>query len=145
MIAVNVSENDLCSALALTNKHFGENIIFNRLPEALNFKGTRYSFTLKCKDSKGLGHRRGIKYTINVTYTKGRRLINACWHVHGVFFDSLFRVNSNAVIMVGKQAITKNRGNWIDKNIGNSVAQFNFSDACDCKENNPTIVMAVKI
>ena len=55
------------------------------------------NFTLKVKDSKERGARR--------SWT-GRILINACWHVHGEFFDKLFEINSEVFISAMGKKIT---------------------------------------
>jgi hypothetical protein len=48
------------------------------------------------------------------TLTKGKRSRNACWHVHGDFFDALFSINPHAVVWSRGERITKEDGNWKD-------------------------------
>lgn len=106
---------DLEKALDIINKKYQGNITFNRLDN----KG----FTLKCKDSKKPGHRRGYS---------GRRLISACWHVHGDFFDALFEIKPEAIIISLGEKITRFYGNWQDRNIGSMMYPLYLSEACDC-------------
>lgn len=130
MIARNTTNASLEQALTEINKKYKGNITFNRYPEPLNYHTTTFRFTLKCRDSKKEGHRRGFAFEGK----QGRRLINACWHVHGDYFDALFKINPNATIKSGKQTITKDSGNWEDRNIGSITNPLMFSDACDCKK-----------
>lgn len=116
----NVIEKEMFAALRATNKKFANNVEFNRFDAT----GKNFNFTLKVKSSKGKGARRGFQ---------GRRLINACWHVHGTFFEELFKIQPQAIVVssgVGK--ITKDEGNWQDRNIGSIMQPMMFSDACDC-------------
>lgn len=132
----NATLTELDAALRAVNKKYDNNIQWNRAPEG---NVTRPSFTLRVKDSTKAGHRRGQPRYEAKTYNygdvatrPGRRLINACWHVHGDFFDALFKENPNAWIRAGTQKITKERGNWEDRNIGSQMNPFYFSEACDC-------------
>lgn len=126
MKATNVTKQDLFTALELTNKVFDDNITFNRYPESANNKGTAFNFTLQVLSSKGKGARRGFS---------GQRMISACWHVHGVFFDKLFSINEKAIIKTGKKEITIDYGNWDDFNIGSQLRPLYFSEVCDCNNN----------
>jgi len=119
MIAKNVTIQDLEQTLRLVNKIYDNNVTFNRLEQY----GKRVRFTLRVKDSKGKGARRGHT---------GRRLINACWHVHGDFFDILFKINPRAVIRSAGREITKDYGNWEDWNIGSIINPLYYSEACEC-------------
>jgi len=121
MIARRVSYNDLMNALKEVNKKYDNNIIWNREPEQIN--NNAFRFTLKVKDSKKPGHRLGFT---------GRRLINACWHVHGDFFDALLKINQDANITAGTLHINKDGGNWQDRNIGSQMQPLYYSEACEC-------------
>lgn len=124
MLARNVTPNDLSAALNAVNRVFDGNVGFNRCPDRV---GRGYRFTLRVADSKGPGHRR--------THT-GRRHPSACWHVHGLFFEALFAINPNAIIVsrwVENGRITKDNGNWQDHNIGSVYRPLQFSSACDCR------------
>jgi hypothetical protein len=112
--------DQLNEALSVINKKYKDNIIFNRLEQ---MSSNRVCFTLKVKDSNEPGARRG---------TTGRRLINACWHVHGDFFDALFDIDdSNTIVSMGK-FINVDGGNWEDKNIGSGMNPMYYSEACEC-------------
>ncbi|MFA6201462.1 MAG: hypothetical protein WC679_13760 [Bacteroidales bacterium] len=113
--------NELEKALAVINKKYNNNIQFNRHPEYLSKNSIR--FTLKVIDSKKDGARTGFT---------GRRLINACWHVHGNLFDALFEINPQAVVISRGKKITIDGGNWEDGNIGSMIKPLYFSEACNC-------------
>ena len=116
----NATESQLDQALIQVNKLYDNNIQFNNF----QYQSTnRIRFTLRVKSSKGPGHR--------VTQT-GKRLINACWHVHGHFFDILFDIDPGIWIKSGRDKITVDQGDWKDKNIGSIMDPLYFSQACDC-------------
>jgi hypothetical protein len=108
------------SALEIINKKYADNVIWNREPEKI---GNRYRFTLKVKDSKQPGHRRGFN---------GQRMVSACWHVHGDFFDTIWDFEPEAKIKAGTLLMESKNDNWQDRNIGSVVNPMYFSEACDC-------------
>ena len=57
---------------------------------------------------------------------------SACWHVHGNFFDCLFKINKEAVIVSMSKKITEFEGNWEDSNIGSQMFPHYHSEACEC-------------
>ena len=62
---------------------------------------------------------------------------SACWHAHGDFFDSVFEVEPKAKIYSaggreGLIKITKDEGNWQNRNIGSDMVPLMFSNACAC-------------
>jgi hypothetical protein len=63
-------------------------------------------------------------------------MISACWHVHGDFFDALFKIQPNAVVQVSAGGETRNitidGGNWQDMNIGSEVYPLMMSTLCGC-------------
>ncbi|MHC4121958.1 MAG: hypothetical protein ACYSSI_00160 [Planctomycetota bacterium] len=122
MKAKNTTAPIMYAALKAVNIKYDNNIIFEHI-NCLNSAASRFSFRLKVKDSKKAGHRRGFT---------GRRLINACWHVHGDFFDALFKLSPDAEIRSNGFLITKESGNWQDINIGSMMQPLYFSEACDC-------------
>lgn len=123
MIIRNATKQDVKDALNTVNLFFGDNIIFNRFDST---SATRHQVTLRVESSKGLGFKRGFS---------GRRTTSACWHVHGVFIDSLpikariFSSPFNKWVKPGDC--------WNDKNIGSLMNPQKYSDACDCPEDNP--------
>jgi len=115
------SIEQLNKALKAINKQYKGNIIYNREPEQIS--KNRVSFTLKVKDSNKTGARRGHT---------GRKMISACWHVHGDLFDALFKIKPDVLILAGTQRITAEHGNWIDRNIGSIMSPLYYSEACIC-------------
>lgn len=123
MYAVKTEHSDLIIALEEINKSkYGGNVTFNRWPEK---RGRRWCFTLRVSDSSKDGARRS---------SSGRRMVSACWHVHGDFFDALFKINPNAEIISLGDTINKDGGNWIDKNIGSVYMPLYHSSACECED-----------
>lgn len=119
MRAKNCTQSDLELALRAVNSQYNGNITWNRFER----KGRQFHFTLRCRSSKELGHRRGYS---------GTRLISACWHVHGNFFEHLFSLNPETKVLSQGRWITKANGNWQDRNIGSTLRPWYFSEACDC-------------
>ena len=119
MIARKVTLQELQAALVKVNQKYDDNIRWNRL----DCNGSALRFTLRVKDSKLSGARRGFT---------GRRLVSACWHVHGDFFDALFQIQPAARIRSQGKLITAQGGNWVDGNIGSIMSPLAFSEACDC-------------
>lgn len=121
MKITNVTETDLENALSEVNKRFDNNIIWNRFEQ----NGRGFNITLKCKSSKEAGHRLGHS---------GRRMISACWHAHGTFFDCLWANpdSMNAIIRSGPLVMKSPGDNWQDRNIGSIMQPLYFSEACEC-------------
>lgn len=119
MIIKNVTSVAIRKALARANKKYQSNLTFNRF----DIYGRSYRVTLKVLSSNGKGARRGFT---------GRRMISACWHAHGHFFDALLSLYPEAIIVTGTHKITRDGGNWQDRNIGSIVSPMYFSDACQC-------------
>ena len=119
----NCSVDDLEKALFIVNRKYENNIEFKRL------ESSKKLFTLKCKDSKKKGHR----LHINMFNGKTKKGISACWHVHGDFFDALFRIKPNAYVISYSKKITKKNGNWEDRNIGSMFYPVYYSESCECE------------
>lgn len=114
----NVTEAELLKALKKVNAKFDQNVIFNNI-RCDTQNGKTWTVTLRVTSSKKAGHRIGFS---------GRRLINACWHVHGTFFNAL---PEQSLIKTGNK--TKQPGDdWEDWNIGSEMQPLMFSDACEC-------------
>lgn len=143
MIIKNVTGEDLSKALSEVSKKYDNNVIWKNYTK-LGEK--RFRVTLRVADSKKKGHRLGYSYHVNKMLghsNKGvmRRLVSACWHVHGDFFDILLRINPNAIIKTSIERrptdIYKNEQgviihNWQDWNIGSQMCPWYYSEACEC-------------
>lgn len=101
-------------AIDNVNKEHGYKIYLNRD----EIQGKWYHFTLK-SDSGIPGAR---------TSWSGRNLACASWHAHGYIFDEIFKIDPEAVIWSIGEKITKDFGNWQDKNIGSMVQPCYFSE-----------------
>jgi hypothetical protein len=132
MIVRRATIADLEKAMSNLNIRYKGNVIFRTLEQ----KGKAVSFTLKAVAPK----RRGNK----VHYTRGdkapKQSTHACWHAHGHFFEELFKVVPAAVIAATAltfvkgqdNSITKDSGNWVDRNIGSMSEYAALSECCDC-------------
>jgi hypothetical protein len=119
----NTTLETLEKALVNVNKRYKGNVIFKRYPEK---KGRQYHFTLKVKNSREPGARIGFE---------GHHIRSACWHVHGNFFEEVFKLDPGATIISGGSLIiTKDAGNWQDRNIGSIMKPLYYSDACECEK-----------
>lgn len=123
MITRNCTKEQLRQALESVNERYQGNIKFKTLEP----KGKNFSFTLTVKDSKAMGGKIGHN---------GRRIAAACWHVHGHFFEELFKFAPDAKVLsrMAGTWITKMSGNWQDRNIGSMMYPLMFSQACDCNK-----------
>ena len=119
MIAKNCTIDDLQKALVEVNRRFDGNIDFREIEQ----QGRAIRFTLRVKDCKAPGHGRSCR---------GRRLVTACWHAHGHFFDAVHRINPKAIIVTMYAKITAQGGNWVDWNAGSIMFPHQASQACDC-------------
>ena len=126
MIVKNTTIQDLYKTLENVNKKYDGNVIFNRAPEPY---GRQIRFTLRVKNSRKPGHRLGTWINDN---GKQRHLTSACWHVHGNFFEELFKICPNAIIKTNGKDISIYCGNWEDQNIGSMMQPMYFSEACEC-------------
>lgn len=126
MLAKNCTSEQLEQALEQINQKYDSNVIFKRIPERV---GRKIRFTLTVLHSKGKGGRLGQQVNSNGNH---KHIAAACWHVHGDFFDALFSVAPDAVILSNGKPITRACGNWEDRNIGSMMYPFYYSEACDC-------------
>lgn len=127
MKAKNCTTEDLRNALDKNNAKYGNNIKFKRL----DITGKQVTFTLTVVSSKGPGARHSTWKNAKGNYT---RIAAACWHVHGDFFDALFKIAPDAEIKTGNKSITRHCGNWEDWNIGSAYQPMYYSEACFCGE-----------
>ena len=117
------SEKEIHRALDLLNKLYKDNIDYNNFSR----KGKHFNVTLRVKDSSEKGARRGFQ--------NRRKMINACWHVYGDFFDLLMDLNFEIVIISAGEQISYYSGtNWQDRNIGSLYEPLMYSQACECEQ-----------
>ena len=143
MIARNVTESDMYMALAMVNQDYDGNIAF----KSFEPKGKGFSFTLTVKEtSRGKGKNKyaapGVRKS--ASSFQQRRIAAACWHVHGHFFEALFKIAPDARVFSTffkrfqsdsfTGWITKDGGNWLDGNIGSTYSPIMFSEACFCED-----------
>jgi len=134
MKAKNCTMEELQAALDIVNVQYKGNVGW----KSLDPQRKQIAFTLKVRDSKGPGHRLGFpqpprSWKGETNWKPGKRMPFACWHVHGYFFEALFQVNPNAAVLSGRSWITKDGGNWQDRNIGSQAYPLMFSEACECE------------
>lgn len=116
----NATFQNVEQALGNTSQKFDSNVIFNRMEQ----KGKNFFVTLRVVDSHKVGSRRGYS---------GKRMVQACWHVYGVFFDELISSNDKIVIVAMGKKIQKGEGNWEDTNVGSLANPRMYSEMCDCE------------
>ena len=120
MQARNCTMAQVEEALSKINVEYNNNVMFKRIDQE---NSKCIGFTLRVKNSSGAGAK--IGYT-------GRKTVNACWHVHGDFFNALIEVNPGVVIKSLGKTIDINGGNWKDWNIGSRVDPVLYSQSCKC-------------
>ena len=135
MIIKNASEDDIRKALRKIQGKYDENLCFLEL-KPTNRKGNRFQVRLYTHSSEGKGARRGFQRTKS---GKRNKLRNACWHVHGDFFDALLNINTKAVVSVNELQIYRDNGtiqnNWIDWNCGSDLYNnIYMSTLCECRK-----------
>ncbi len=139
MLIKNTSIQELTEALVKVNEKYDGNIKFREI-KAKNQARTRFRLTLQVVTTKGPGHRVGGTHPTWTTRSgnpyKARRLIYACWHVHGDYFDILFDINPKVEIRVGgqgKNVVYKSKeDNWEDFDVGSRMFPTMLSELCDC-------------
>jgi hypothetical protein len=150
MYVTRVNENEMWKALGEVNKRFDNNVDFFIMER----RNGKLHFRLKTISNKEPGHTLGYprKY-YNKKYdeflnsvkrangipeepeylTKQSNFRWACWHVHGYFFEELFKINPKAKVYSGGKKITVDEGNWEDWVIS-SFHGMRSSDLCNCKK-----------
>jgi hypothetical protein len=118
------------AALAVVNARYDGNINFKTLEP----KGKRISFTLTVL-STTIGKGKAKVTLPGVSIKRGKRIAAACWHVHGDFFEALFKVCPGAEISALGKVITKDGGNWQDWNTGSLMDRVPASACCECHRN----------
>ena len=121
MIAKNVPAIGVIHAMQATQLRYSHNLAWKRRPEK---DGNRVKFTITVEDTSGPGGR---------IAPDGRRIKAACWHAHGHLFDAILAAYPDAEITTQFGKITREGGNWGDRNIGSMVAPFMYSEGCRCE------------
>ena len=119
MHATHSTVEDLIATLAVINQRYFDNIRFYENPQ--RDRGGIH-FRLKVNNSKGIGS----------AFSRTKHTGSACWHVHGHFFEELFKINPTAKVISAKSKITKGYGNWEDYNVGSQAEPLYASEACGC-------------
>lgn len=117
------TKEELYAALDHVNAKYAGNICFKTLDD-INAK--RRTFTLTVNSSKEPGAR--------YNPVNGRRFAAACWHVHGDFFDYLWSVRPDCLILAGTLRMNSAADNWQDSNVGSYAYPVMFSESCHCNE-----------
>lgn len=127
MIARNITKAHMQSALSALNKKYEGNIVFRELIHIPEEGGWR--FLLGTVDPKGPGGRRGKRRRDG-----SRRIVpsSACWHVHGHFFEALFKTQPQAMITSKLGHVTRLEGNWRDALVVGRDGD-RYSDLCECR------------
>jgi len=121
---------DMNKALEMVNARYDGNIEFKRLEH----RGRKIIFTLKVK-AIGKLKKGEIFKGAGRAFTNNRRTGAACWHVHGHFFEAILSICPDAVITSMLATVSKDGGNWNDKEIGSPFHGYKYmSELCDCGE-----------
>lgn len=138
----NVTRADLDRALEEVNETYNGNVIFDRIDCTSSRKGV-WEVTLRTVDSRKAGGRR-------VRSNNGRRVITACWHAHGRFFDALppyaryytweiTGYDRNGLFPTVKRAWHKPGDEWVDLMTGSLYGgMWMTSELCNCDEDGLT-------
>lgn len=116
-------------ALEIVSGEYSGNIKFNREERV----GTdrlgvpKWAITLRCVSSKAPGHRLSPKHFY--APMKQRRLISACWHVHGHFLDAL----PKGTKIISKKQVLYVPMPWNDWNVGSLRYPQYISELCECE------------
>lgn len=126
---ISTTRNAIESAMAETRAIFGGNIEFRsiestRTVPVRDSDRNRFRATITVRDSAGSG----------ASWNPGanRRISAACWHVHGLFFAILIRIDPNATIRTFAGTIDRDGGNWRDFDRGSIMKPSRASEWCHC-------------
>ena len=123
MNAKHCKREELILALEGVNETYDNNITFKSL-KACNKKEDRFNFTLRVISSKGTGSK---------STSSGRRTISACFHVHWEFFQHLFKINPNVILVSRGKVIPHNATmSELDFKEGNVFNSTYSSQLCQC-------------
>ncbi len=142
----NATSGEIQRAVALSQEIFDHNI---RIVDLEHVRKTRQGgdvHKVKLGVHRTHKHRQGelTDYApgCRISWT-GRTVAAACWHVHGIFFDSLLTVQPKASIKVGpawtdapnqliRRKGDKAVGNWRDWDAGSVFEPVKMSQLCYC-------------
>jgi hypothetical protein len=121
------------TALAHVNEYFHDNIRFKTCESTGKTRDKREKFTvtLTVNNSNEIGSKRSFE---------GRKIAAACWHAHGVFFDSLPAGTEIRTSFYGS-VVTQAGDPWHDLDIGSAYRPLMASDACNCMDWNTSGVL----
>jgi hypothetical protein len=111
----NAKRSTVIEAIEKINNDHGYKIILNKD----EIQGKWFYFTIRSEVSGIPGARNSCS---------GRKLVSASWHSHGYLFDEIFEIEPDALIYSGGEKITKQYGNWQDRNIGSHYQPCYFSE-----------------
>ena len=135
MLIKGATREEIHAALEEANTYFGGNLQFNRFDPAGSTRDGRqkHHVTLRVTSSKGPGHRLGFAYSDR----KPRRLVSACWHAHGRFFDALPEGTEIQTSMGQSGTVTVLAGDqWNDYDVGSIMRPRLMSEMCECADDN---------
>lgn len=138
MKAKNCTMFELQKALDIVNEKYQGNVKFNPDSDGPSRFTLRPVDGRRQKDGSYLpGVKLSTAYCMGLSWAKKRGANSCCWHVHGDFFESLLKVQPEAVIFSAKEKIYMQDGmvvgNWQDWNIGSQMYPVYFSDCCECE------------
>ena len=139
MLITHATQQQIALALEAIQSKYDNNLMFNNFT---TLSSNRHQVTLRVRDSRGKGARLGsyqnqLDSLLRPTnsyeaWRKRRHMTSACWHVHGGFFEALFALAPEAVIISRGSKITQDSRNWEDYDIGSVMYPYMASEACEC-------------
>ncbi len=98
-------------------------------------EGTGFAFRIRATNKRGPGSKFSAS-SFTLKDGSRRRVMGACWHVHGLLFDTIIELSPGSWITTGAAGrIDVNGGNWHDYNIGSMMYPMDASQQCECVEN----------
>lgn len=138
MDAINVTPDDVETALHAANHLHGGNLIFNNGPVRKN--GKRVTFTIRVRDSHADGAKVNIRHGLSNGHpsVSERRSTSACWHAHRDVLAALFLLHPDATVITA-MARYEGANGFLDtfpatahRNIGSQVFPITMAESCDC-------------
>ena len=127
MIITGSTKKEIIKALDHVNTVFDNNIAFHFLAQR-DRTGKVWRLTLCVKDER----RNGARSSLPNDNRPQERLLNACWHVHGMFIDALNHEARVQVSTGSHTVVVAHPGDpWIDRAIGFGGSRIKLSSLCD--------------